>query len=113
VLEGKKGGDGVGFKKGLEVRGRRVVDGGRTQKAASRGRTHPDVETAKGGEDLIDEHEGLVFGGDVEGVGDELGVGVGVGEPGGEGVEGVGVNGFVAGFLIPPPPKKAWVSVIV
>lgn len=91
MLEREEGREGVRVEAGLRDGRRGVVDGGRAEEARG---ADPDVEAAEGGEDLVDEDEGFVFGGGREGVGDELCGGDG----GGEGRVGVGGDGFVAGW---------------
>lgn len=77
MFQREKGGEGVSLEALLQVIGRGGVDGGRAQEPR---RADPDVEASEGVEDLVDQGEGLVFFGYVEGVGDYFCVGVGLGE---------------------------------
>lgn len=84
----------MGLEAALQVGRGGVVDGGRAEEARG---AHPDVEATEGVEELVEQGYGVFFVGDVEGVGDELGVWVCGGEGLGEGGVGVGAGGLIAG----------------
>lgn len=86
VLEGEEGRHRVRLEAALQIVRGGVVDRGRAEQAR---RAHPDIEAAEGVEDLVDEGDGVFFFGNVEGVGDELGLRVVFGDGGGEGLVGV------------------------
>lgn len=97
ILEREKRPVRVGLEAFGQIGRGRVGDGGGAQEP---GTADPDVESAPGVEDVVDEGEGAVFGRGGEGVGDYFCVGGGGGEGGrGGGVWGTGCEGgvFVSG----------------
>jgi hypothetical protein len=78
TLQGEEGGHGVRLETSLKIVGGRLGDGGGAEQAGGR---HPDVETAEVVQDLVDENKSLVLLGDVEGVGNDFGVGPALVEP--------------------------------
>lgn len=81
VLEREEGRHGVRLEASLQVRGCRGVDGRWAQET---GGADPDVETAPGVEDVVDEREGVGFRSDVVGVSDHFRVRVQLGHFGGD-----------------------------
>lgn len=84
----------MGREAALQVVGRGVVDRGRTQQPRG---ADPDVQAAKGRQDLVEQRDCVLLVGDVEGVGDDFGAWVRGGEGVGQRGVGVGVGGFVTG----------------
>lgn len=95
TLESEKGGHGVRLETPLEIIGGRFGDGSGAEQAGGR---HPDVEPAETVQDLVDEDERLFLLGDIEGVWDDLGVGVKFGEFGDEGLVVLVTCGSVARY---------------
>lgn len=63
----------MGLEASLKVGWGSIVDRGRPEQA---GRTDPDVEAAKGVQDLVDEHDRFLLLCNVERIGDDFGVGM-------------------------------------
>jgi len=71
VLEREEGGHGVRLEASLEVGWGGIVDRRWPEQA---GRADPDVEAAKGVQDLVDEHDRFLLLCDVKGIRDDLGM---------------------------------------